>query len=65
MVCYICVKSKIIMRLLIVSATVFEITPFLKEINASTEDKIVSSHTYKQHQIDVLLTGVGIAHTSF
>jgi futalosine hydrolase len=65
MVCYICVKSKIIMRLLIVSATVFEITPFLKEINARVEDKIFSSHTYNQHTIDVLLTGVGIAHTSF
>ena len=65
MVCYICVKSKIIMRLLIVSATIFEIVPFLKEINADIKDKIFSSHTYKQHQIDVLLTGVGIAHTSF
>ena len=53
------------MHLLIVSATVFEITPFLKEINAHTEDKIFSSHTYKQNTIDVLLTGVGIAHTSF
>ena len=65
MVCYICVKLKINMRLLLVSATVFEIAPLLKEINAIVNDKIFSSHTHKQHSIDVLLTGVGIAHTSF
>jgi futalosine hydrolase len=53
------------MHLLIVSATIFEITSFLKEINARTEDKIFSSHSYNKYKIDVLLTGVGIAHTSF
>jgi futalosine hydrolase len=53
------------MRLLLVSATVFEIAPFLKEINAFIEDKIFSIHSYKQHQIDILLTGVGTTHTAF
>jgi futalosine hydrolase len=53
------------MRLLLVSATVFEIAPFLKEINASVEDKIISTHNYQSHQIDVLLTGVGTTHTAF
>ena len=53
------------MRLLIVSATSFEITPFLKEINANIEGKPFSAHLYKQYQMDVLITGVGIAHTSF
>ncbi len=53
------------MQLLIVSATVFEITPLLKEINADVKENIFSSYTYKQHTIDILLTGVGIAHTSF
>ena len=62
---YLCVIEKIIMRLLLVSATVFEIAPFLKEINASAEDTILSTHTYNQHQIDVLLTGVGTTHTAF
>jgi futalosine hydrolase len=53
------------MRLLLVSATVFEIAPFLKEINALAEGAIFSSHSYKQHQIDILLTGVGTTHTAF
>jgi futalosine hydrolase len=53
------------MNILIVSATVFEIAPLLKEMNATIEGKIISSYNYKQHQIDVLITGVGIAHTSF
>ncbi len=53
------------MNILIVSATPFEIAPLLKEINAHVNGKIISSYTYKQHQIDVLITGVGIAHTSF
>ena len=53
------------MRLLLVSATVFEIAPFLKEINASVEGSIISSHNYKQHQIDVLITGVGATPTAF
>src|ERR1700739_1078027 len=53
------------MNILIVSATSFEITPLLKEINANTDGKIISSYSYKQHHITVLITGVGIAHTSF
>lgn len=53
------------MNILIVSATQFEIAPLLKEINADVEGKIISSYNYKQLQIDVLITGVGIAHTSF
>lgn len=53
------------MRLLIVSATVFEIAPLVKEIDGNISDKIFSTHAYKNHTIDILLTGVGIAHTSF
>jgi futalosine hydrolase len=53
------------MNILIVSATTFEIAPLLKEMNADIEGKIISSYNYKQHQIDVLITGVGIAHTGF
>src|ERR1700753_2026922 len=53
------------MRLLLVSATVFEIAPFLQEINAVVNDAVFSSHSYKAHQIDVLLTGVGTTHTAF
>jgi futalosine hydrolase len=53
------------MRLLLVSATVFEIAPFLKKINAVVEGTLFSTHYYKQHQIDILLTGVGTTHTAF
>jgi futalosine hydrolase len=53
------------MRLLLVSATVFEIAPFLKEIDASVGDVTFFTHHYKQHQIDILLTGVGATHTAF
>src|ERR1700756_1979701 len=53
------------MRLLLVSATVFEIALFLKEISATTENAVFSSYNYNSHQIDVLLTGVGATHTAF
>lgn len=53
------------MTILIVSATIFEIAPLLKEMKVTIEGKIISSYNYRQHQIDVLITGVGIAHTSF
>jgi futalosine hydrolase len=53
------------MNILIVSATTFEIAPLLKEINADIERKTISSYNYKQHQITILITGVGIAHTGF
>jgi len=62
---YLCVIEKIIMRLLLVSATVFEIALFLKEISATTENAVFSSYNYNNHQIDVLLTGVGTTHTAF
>jgi futalosine hydrolase len=53
------------MHLLIVSGTAFEIEPLLKEINGEVKDSLFSTHIYQQHRIDILLTGVGIAHTSF
>jgi len=53
------------MNILIVSATSLEITPFLKEIKAETAGNIISSHAYKNHTIDVLLTGVGMTQTAF
>ncbi|HEX7414230.1 MAG TPA: futalosine hydrolase [Bacteroidia bacterium] len=53
------------MNILLVAATSFEIAPLLKEMNAHLEGQLISSYTYKQHKIDVLITGIGIAHTSF
>ncbi len=54
------------MQILIVSATPFEIEPlieqfhFVKEINQK-----LKSYTYNNHEIDVLITGVGMTSTAF
>jgi futalosine hydrolase len=53
------------MRILIVSATRFEIAPLLGTIHAPETEGHLYSITYQQHHITILLTGVGIAHTSF
>lgn len=53
------------MNILIVAATSFEIAPLLKEMNVSLDGQVLSSYTYKHYKVDVLLTGVGMAHTSF
>lgn len=53
------------MNILLVSATGLEIAPFLKAIGAETDGSIISTHVYKNHTIDVLFTGVGMAQTAF
>ena len=53
------------MEILVVSATVFEIAPLLKELKVSIGEKVISSYRYKNHQISFLITGIGIAQTSF
>jgi futalosine hydrolase len=53
------------MNILIVSATSLEIAPFLKEIKAETDGTIISSHSHKEHTIDILFTGVGMTLTAF
>ena len=53
------------MNILVVSATPFEIAPLLEEINIPRTNEVFSTHIYNQHTIDVLITGVGMTHTSF
>jgi futalosine hydrolase len=53
------------MNILIVSATKLEIASFLEEIGAGADNSVFSSHSYKSHKIDILITGVGIAQTGF
>lgn len=53
------------MHILLVSATPFEIAPFLKEIKADAGNKEFSTHVYKGHKIDILITGVGAAQTAY
>jgi futalosine hydrolase len=53
------------MNILLVSATKLEIEPFLKEIGADIHNSVFSPHVYRNHSLYILITGVGIAHTSF
>jgi futalosine hydrolase len=53
------------MRILIVSATRMEIAPVLAAFNQiSGRSETFTSHTYGAHEMDVLLTGVGMVPTS-
>jgi futalosine hydrolase len=54
-------------KLLIVSATPFEIEPLAKALETALPLKqgIISSFKYKNLQIDILITGVGMCNTAF
>ncbi|MBS1647407.1 MAG: futalosine hydrolase [Bacteroidetes bacterium] len=53
------------MQILLVSATFLEISPFLNNLKINTNNRVFSSHVYKQHTVDVLITGVGASLSSF
>ncbi len=56
------------MKLLITSATQLEIEPllsFLGQKNAVFNRDYLLHCQYKEHEIDILLTGVGLLHTAF
>ena len=54
------------MKILIVSATQFEIEPlFLQFTFEKTTHPHLKSYTYKTHQIDVLISGIGMTNTAF
>jgi futalosine hydrolase len=53
------------MNILLVSATKAEIFPFLKNFNFPENDAKSFSVKYKNHVIDVLITGVGMVATAF
>jgi futalosine hydrolase len=53
------------MKILLVSATQHEIAPFLQAAGAAATEGIVSKAWYNTHEVDLLLTGVGIAQTSY
>lgn len=54
------------MKILIVSATKFEINPLIETLGMP---KIISNHLSrfqtKQHQVDILITGIGMVFTTF
>ncbi len=54
-------------KLLIVSATQFEIEPLLKALNAAFPLKqgVINGFKHKKLQVDVLITGVGMVNTAF
>jgi futalosine hydrolase len=54
------------MKILIVSATKFEVEPFLNKMDAiNTVNSTHFSANYKNHQIDFLITGVGMVATAY
>ncbi len=54
------------MKLLIVAATKLEIIPFLKKLNYLKDDwDSFISLKYKTHQLDILITGVGLVFTTY
>jgi futalosine hydrolase len=54
------------MKLLIVSATKFEVEPFLNKMDSvNAINSTFISASYKNHQIDFLITGVGMVATAY
>jgi futalosine hydrolase len=59
------------MRTLIVAATTLEIAPLLARLEPVSQGPVspdqprLQTYTYKTHQVDVLITGVGMVATSF
>jgi len=54
------------MYILIVSATSLEIEPLIKEFDfVSNKDKNLTAYKYRDYDIDVLITGVGMVATAF
>lgn len=53
------------MKILLVSATKFEITPLLKTVRKIRSGEDLSSYRMGKHAVDVLITGVGMTQTAF
>ena len=53
------------MKILLVSATKFEIAPLLKRFKGIRSGKNLSTFSFGKHTIDVLITGIGMTTTAF
>lgn len=54
------------MQILVVAATYFEIKPLLEFLKTDlAQEKIVTSASFKEHKVDILLTGVGMVSTAY
>lgn len=53
------------MKILLVSATKFEIAPLVKKFRKIAARKNISSYRFKNRSFDVLITGVGMTATAF
>ncbi|MBI4946183.1 MAG: futalosine hydrolase [Bacteroidetes bacterium] len=53
------------MKILIVSATNFEIAPLLKNVKKIRSGKNLHTFFFEKHTIDVLFTGIGMTSTAF
>jgi futalosine hydrolase len=53
------------MKILLVSATQFEILPILQKLSEKFKSKDNSTFFNDKHEIKILVTGVGLTHTAF
>ena len=53
------------MKILLVSATKYEIAPLLKSFKSIDSEKNISSFRFGKYSFDVLITGVGMTATAF
>jgi futalosine hydrolase len=53
------------MKILLVSATKFEIFPVLKELKKVSATRVLTHCRFGKHTVDVLITGVGMTATAF
>jgi len=54
------------MRILIVVATIAEIRPLLQKVTLTgSEGESLQHYRYLDHEIDILVTGIGMVHTAF
>ena len=53
------------MKLLLVSATKYEIAPLLKFFKKTNAKEFIGKYKFEKHTIDVLITGVGMTATAF
>ena len=54
------------MKILIVSATIAEIRPLLQRLAfAGSEGEFLQHYEFQKHEIDLLVTGVGMTHTAY
>lgn len=53
------------MKILVVSATHIEVEPLINQLEIRRKDKLLSHYRFHEHEVDLLITGVGMTSTAF